>query len=379
MSDEDRFLQLVEALRLSEHRFRALYDNNANAVLIVDREGIILDANPAAYRIGGRTQDEVIGQHFIAPRNEAHWQRLKGFFDRALAGESVSFDTTSVTRSGASLDLEAMIVPQLTDGTVSGAFIVLQDVTARKTAETHAERQAEHIRDLYFIAISGDSESRLHATLAMGARIFNAVTGAIVDTRAAPPALEVRYDSGESSVSDETLLQTAAAVPETGAAIAETDTGFGLQLFIGSEPYGVLVFECANSRNHRLDAADRDLLALMAVLLGSALERRRNRAQLRTLAYFDALTGLPNRPQVQERLREAISNAQASGTHVAVLFFDLDRFKDINDTLGHALGDRLLQMVAQRLVDIAGSLGTIARTGGDEFVIVLPGCAEVES
>jgi diguanylate cyclase (GGDEF)-like protein/PAS domain S-box-containing protein len=93
--------------------------------------------------------------------------------------------------------------------------------------------------------------------------------------------------------------------------------------------------------------------------------------QLEHQAYHDALTGLPNRILVLDRLSVAISHANRTGTKVAVLFLDLDNFKKINDSLGHARGDMLLQAVAQRLVDLYGEESTVARQGGDEFLIMV--------
>nr|WP_297459931.1 GGDEF domain-containing protein [uncultured Halomonas sp.] len=85
----------------------------------------------------------------------------------------------------------------------------------------------------------------------------------------------------------------------------------------------------------------------------------------------DALTNTPNRTMMRDRLESAITQARRHGTHIAVLFLDLDRFKQINDTLGHTIGDRVMQLVARRLASAVRDSDTVSRYGGDEFLILL--------
>lgn len=101
-------------------------------------------------------------------------------------------------------------------------------------------------------------------------------------------------------------------------------------------------------------------------------ERKQVDAQIRHLAQHDALTGLPNRLLLQDRVDQALLQSTRHGLQVALLFIDLDRFKVINDTLGHAVGDELLDAVGRRLRSCVRAVDTVARQGGDEFVIVLP-------
>jgi len=107
--------------------------------------------------------------------------------------------------------------------------------------------------------------------------------------------------------------------------------------------------------------------------IGVALAAHARDEELKYRAYHDALTGLPNRALLIERLGQEIAHARRAAQRVAVLFLDLDRFKDINDSLGHDLGDQLLCQVAERLSACTREGDTVARLGGDEFVVLLPG------
>lgn len=99
--------------------------------------------------------------------------------------------------------------------------------------------------------------------------------------------------------------------------------------------------------------------------------RKKAEADIRSLAYYDPLTGLPNRRLLLDRLSQALAERAADGQHGALMFIDLDHFKDLNDTLGHDKGDALLRMVALRLLSCVGEHDTVARLGGDEFVLLL--------
>ncbi|MHB1173750.1 MAG: EAL domain-containing protein [Sulfuriferula sp.] len=102
-------------------------------------------------------------------------------------------------------------------------------------------------------------------------------------------------------------------------------------------------------------------------------ERKQTEEHIQWLAHFDLLTGLPNRPLLNDRIKSAISMAQRNHTQLAVLFLDLDHFKNVNDTLGHHAGDQLLIEVANRLQQVVRDEDTVSRLGGDEFVLLLPG------
>ncbi len=107
-------------------------------------------------------------------------------------------------------------------------------------------------------------------------------------------------------------------------------------------------------------------------------ERVKAEETIRHLAYHDVITGLPNRAQFEERLRVDLAQARRSRQKVAVMFLDLDRFKAVNDTVGHAAGDQLLQQVAGEFAETIREGDTVARVGGDEFTFILPGIERAE-
>ena len=106
-------------------------------------------------------------------------------------------------------------------------------------------------------------------------------------------------------------------------------------------------------------------------------EQRRSEQEISRLARFDSLTGLPNRARMRQTLDEALRNASSRHKGCALFLIDLDRFKNVNDTLGHPIGDALLRQVAERLKSVMGDHGQVGRLGGDEFKAVLPGTVDI--
>ncbi len=114
------------------------------------------------------------------------------------------------------------------------------------------------------------------------------------------------------------------------------------------------------------------------VMLSDVTERKRTEEELAYKATHDLLTGLPNRMLLRDRFSVAMAQAQRVGKKLAVIFLDLDRFKEVNDTLGHDAGDRLLDAVGNRLIDLVRKTDTVARIGGDEFLLLVPNIDQVE-
>jgi len=152
---------------------------------------------------------------------------------------------------------------------------------------------------------------------------------------------------------------------------------------IGAKSYaGVPFFDSSSNVIGHLVVLDRrplldkertiSILRVFASRAGAELERQRAEETIKTMAYYDSLTGLPNRVLLVDRLTLALAHAQRVKKRVAVMFLDFDNFKVVNDTYGHSIGDLFLKEMGQRLKSAVREEDTLARLGGDEFILVLP-------
>ncbi|MNV52903.1 Cyclic di-GMP phosphodiesterase Gmr [compost metagenome] len=135
---------------------------------------------------------------------------------------------------------------------------------------------------------------------------------------------------------------------------------------------GALVLE-SYTEQARYTEKDKELLQFVSTQVAAAIERKQMHERLEHMAQYDQLTHLPNRQLFLDRLKTALARARRDQSLLSLLFLDLDDFKQVNDSLGHAMGDLLLQRVAQRLLECVRGSDTVARLGGDEFVVLLEG------
>ena len=153
-------------------------------------------------------------------------------------------------------------------------------------------------------------------------------------------------------------------------------SGVQVPIFGPAEIYGVLGVHTLQVRHFTDD--DVSFLCSVANILAIAIERKNAEDKVAHLAQFDTVTGLPNRHLFRDRLGQALGQAQRNGWLVGMLFVDLDRFKAVNDTYGHGVGDKLLKEVANRLKKCVRAVDTVARISGDEFAVVLSHLARAD-
>ena len=145
----------------------------------------------------------------------------------------------------------------------------------------------------------------------------------------------------------------------------------GVPLKLRESSFGVLIVQSYRDEI-RYTEADRDLLNYVSHHIAEAIDRQRKEDQIEHMAFHDGLTGLPNRLLFEDRLKNALAQAERRRASLCILFVDLDRFKVINDSLGHPTGDEVLKVVGKRLAEGLRDGDSLARRGGDEFLVLLP-------
>jgi diguanylate cyclase (GGDEF)-like protein/PAS domain S-box-containing protein len=337
----------------------------ANSIVITDLNGEIAWTNPAFSLLSGYTAEEVLGKNLRLLNSGKH---DKTFYEQMwltiMAGKVWRGEIVNRRKGGSCYTEEMTITPVSSEtGGITHFVAIKQDITDRKQAEQALRQAEEKYRAIFEDAVVGIFQTTPDARPLSVNRAYAQMHG---------------YDSPEQFLAEVSniVLQL----------FADPDQGRELKRRMNEHD----IVRSAEIEIYRRDRTKRWVLVNVRAVRDSGgnivlregtvediTDRKVAEARVQFLAYRDALTGLPNRTLLQDRLEKALASARRRKEKVALLFLDLDRFKIINDSLGHSFGDLLLQQVADRLQSGARDQDTVARVGGDEFLIVLTSVKDV--
>jgi diguanylate cyclase (GGDEF)-like protein/PAS domain S-box-containing protein len=353
---EARMRQSMNAAEVLAAKEDLLLSSLGEGVYGIDRDGVCIFINPAALAMLRLAEADVIGRdqhllfHSLKP-DGTHYPHEECPIHLTLQ-DGLKRDTEDAfVREGGLFPVHLSVTPMRKDGGISGAVVVFQDLSERKRAELEYKTMLQTATDGYVVV---DADGRFIDTN----EAYCAMVGYGRDE-----LLRMRVVDVEAVESPADERRHVAEIRRAGHARFETrhrrKDGRVIDVEVSTTHLEI--------RGGVLITFIRDISA-----------RKEAELQIRQLAYYDSLTNLPNRRLLADRLAYALAQARRFHRLLAVMFLDLDRFKQVNDSLGHDAGDELLQQVAVRLGGCVRAGDTVARTGGDEFVVVLAEMAHAE-
>ena len=351
--------QALDELAESRNLLKTIIDAAPVRIFWKDKELRYLGCNPLFARDAGLSSpEEVIGKDDF----QMGWKEQAELYradDRRVieSGTAKSFyDEPQTTPDGQHIWLSTSKAPlRNAQGETTGVLGIYKDITDRKQAEAALQRSEAELNLAQSIARVGSWNNDIATGRIEGSEEAYRMFG-ITPHR----AVDVDTIMAVVHPDDRELLRNALR-----EAIEGTSLEIGFRIVVGGETRWI------SARA----VVERDAQGRPVTLLGTTqdvTEHKLAEDRIDFLAHFDVLTGLPNRVLLDERLKYAISMAKRSNQHIALLFIDLDRFKDINDTLGHSVGDAVLVQLAKRLQQVLREQDVVSRLGGDEFIVMLP-------
>jgi diguanylate cyclase (GGDEF)-like protein/PAS domain S-box-containing protein len=351
-----------QALHDSAESLRLFTDNVPAITVSWDENLRCRFANKAFAAIFGLAVKDVLGKHLRELYGEEVYREVEGHFVQALQGHPVIYQRTHKLPNGESRYVEVRLMPHIGDqGKLLGCFAVTTDVTHYKRAEQALRDSAENLR------LFADNVPAMTASY---------------DENLCCLFANKRYaDFFGFSPADLVGRHLREAIGEEAYREVE---GHFVQVLRGHPVTYQRTRKLANGESRYLEVKLLPHIGEHGKVLGcfavttDITEHKLTEERIQRMAHHDNLTGLPNRLLFNDRLEQALSLAKRDSRQFALLYLDLDRFKAVNDTLGHTAGDELLHAVAARVRQQVRESDTVARIGGDEFTVILPDIARRE-
>ncbi|TNM38635.1 diguanylate cyclase [Nocardioides albidus] len=373
-----------------------LYDHAPCGYLTTSADGVVSRANATLLGWLGRGYDALVGTQFADHlRAGARVVWLTHHIPRLAATGRLDAVAVDVVRADGSL-LPAIVTAVLSpDPPPAGGrpevLITLIDASERQAYERElllarqaAERARWRMRALQRVTeacATAETEDVLAhgvaAAVAAGlelavARVWLDRDGALT-AAAADSVVDGDATWADEAPSMDSFRAWRDGIPVLPEQTAGTRTSAAVPLGHGGETLGVL--EVVVAETWRGTPADLEVLVMMGAVIGQALARARMHARMERMALYDDLTDLPNRALFLRTVEQAVARSRRASTRLTLLFVDLDGFKGVNDTYGHAAGDQVLQECAGRIRGAVRAADLVARLGGDEFVVLCEDCS----
>lgn len=359
-------------LRQAEHDLHTILDNLPSMVSYWDREQCNRFANHAYQSWFGVTAEVLHKTHISQVLGPIIYAQSQPYIEQALQGQRQLFERTMHDARGRECFTIVSYVPDMDTtpegkSVVRGVFVQITDITERKHMENELFEEKERMRltlqSIGDAVLCTDAQACVTYLNPMAERMTGwqafAAAGQHID-KVAPLQVAGRAATDASPLCQ--ALEQARTFGPTPNVVLQRADGQRFNVEESASPI--------NDADGKVTGA--------VMVLHDVTESVAMAARLAHLAHYDALTDLPNRVLIQERAAQALALAQRAGHQVAVLYFDLDGFKQVNDTLGHNVGDLLLVQFAQHLRAAVRQSDSVCRQGGDEFVALLQGLEGLE-
>jgi diguanylate cyclase (GGDEF)-like protein/PAS domain S-box-containing protein len=348
------WLKQVEIeLAQSERRFRSLVQNSSDVIWIVDQNGTILYSSSSVERIMGYSIENVMYSNAFIYLESKYADMLRRRFEYGLEhpGEEVYWEARACRHDGSYIWIEGIGRNMLDDTNIRGVVINFSDITERKTQQA--------IERMQNTAVNAASDQIV-----------------ITDPEGCITFVNHSFET-ETGYSAKEVLGHKPNILSSG----RHDLAFYENMWLTIKAGRIWSGEVVNKRKDKTLYVDdmnitpvkndQDVIECFIAIKRNVTDRKSYEEQLDHLAHHDNLTGLPNRLMFNDRLNHSLMIARTSQKRLAVLFIDLDRFKNINDTLGHNMGDTLLKESAERFKNSLRESDILARMGGDEFTVIV--------